>query len=45
MLTEKTFADKVMFQNSGAEATEVAIKIARKYFFSLGKKYKIEFYV
>ena len=40
MLTEKTFADKVIFQNSGAEATEVAIKIARKYFFSLGKKNK-----
>ena len=40
MLTEKTFADKVIFQNSGAEATETAIKIARKYFFSLGKKNK-----
>ena len=31
-LTEKTFADFVMFQNSGAEATEVAIKVARKFF-------------
>ena len=40
MLTRKTFADKVIFQNSGAEATEVAIKIARKYFFSLGKPNK-----
>ena len=40
MLTQKTFADKVIFQNSGAEATEAAIKIARKYFFSLGKPNK-----
>ena len=40
MLTRKTFADKVIFQNSGAEATEAAIKIARKYFFSLGKPNK-----
>ncbi len=40
MLTKKTFADKIIFQNSGAEATEAAIKIARKYFFSLGKPNK-----
>ena len=40
MLTKKTFADKVIFQNSGAEATEAAIKIARKYFFSIGKPNK-----
>ncbi len=40
MLTQKTFADKVIFQNSGAEATEAAIKIARKYFFTLGKPNK-----
>ena len=39
-LTKKTFADKVIFQNSGAEATEAAIKIARRYFFSIGKKNK-----
>ncbi len=39
-LTQKTFADSVIFQNSGAEATEVAIKIARKYFFSIGQKAK-----
>ena len=32
-LTQKTFADYVMFQNSGAEATEAAIKIARRYFY------------
>jgi acetylornithine/N-succinyldiaminopimelate aminotransferase len=39
-LTQKTFADKVMFQNSGTEATEAAIKIARRYFFSIGKPKK-----
>ena len=32
-LCKKTFADYVMFQNSGAEATEAAIKVARRYFF------------
>ena len=31
-LCNKTFADYVMFQNSGAEATEAAIKVARRYF-------------
>ncbi len=40
MLTQKTFADKVIFQNSGAEATEAAIKIARRYFFYKGKPNK-----
>jgi len=39
-LTEKTFADKIIFQNSGAEATEAAIKIARRYFYSIGKPNK-----
>ncbi len=39
-LTNKTFADAVIFQNSGAEATEAAIKVARRYFYSLGKKKK-----
>ena len=39
-LVKKTFADFVIFQNSGAEATEAAIKIARRYFFSIGKPYK-----
>ena len=37
---KKTFADFVLFQNSGAEATEAAIKIARRYFFSIGKPNK-----
>ena len=36
-LTQKTFADYVLFQNSGTEATEAAIKAARRYFYSIGK--------
>ena len=39
-LVKKTFADFVLFQNSGTEATEAAIKIARRYFFSIGKPHK-----
>ena len=39
-LTQKTFADYVIFQNSGTEATEAAIKVARKYFYSKGKRNK-----
>ena len=39
-LCQKTFANFVMFQNSGAEATEAAIKVARRYFYSIGKKNK-----
>ena len=39
-LTQKTFADYVAFQNSGAEATEAAIKIARRYFYSKGQPQK-----
>ena len=39
-LCKKTFADYVMFQNSGAEATEAAIKVARRYFYSIGKANK-----
>ncbi len=39
-LTQKTFADKVFFQNSGTEATEAAIKVARRYFYSIGKPTK-----
>ena len=44
-LTNKTFANAVIFQNSGAEATEAAIKVARRYFYSIGQPKKIEFYV
>ena len=39
-LCKKTFASYVMFQNSGAEATEAAIKVARRYFYSIGKPNK-----
>ena len=39
-IAKKTFADFVIFQNSGAEATEAAIKIARRYFYSIGKPNK-----
>jgi len=39
-IVKKTFADFVMFQNSGAEATEAAIKVARRYFYSIGKPKK-----
>jgi len=39
-LAKKTFADFILFQNSGAEATEAAIKIARRYHFSIGKPNK-----
>ncbi|MDQ0318823.1 acetylornithine/N-succinyldiaminopimelate aminotransferase [Pararhizobium capsulatum DSM 1112] len=35
-LTQATFADKVFFTNSGAEALECAIKTARRYQFSKG---------
>ena len=36
-LTDYTFADFVCFQNSGSEATEASIKIARKYFHTIGQ--------
>ena len=39
-LCQKTFANYVIFQNSGAEATEAAIKVARRYFYSIGKPNK-----
>ena len=39
-LRKKTFADYVFFQNSGAEATEAAIKFARRYFYSKGQPKK-----
>ena len=39
-LTENTFADFVCFQNSGTEATEASIKIARKYFHKIGQPEK-----
>ena len=39
-LCNKTFADFVIFQNSGTEATETAVKVARRYFYSIGKSHK-----
>ena len=39
-LCQRTFASNVMFQNSGAEATEAAIKVARRYFYTIGKPHK-----
>ena len=35
-LTRHSFADRVFFCNSGTEANEAAIKLARKYFFDKG---------
>jgi len=42
-LTEKSFADRVFFCNSGAEANEAAIKLARIYFKKKGEngRYRI----
>ena len=39
-LAKKTFADYIIFQNSGTEATEAAIKVARRYFYSIRKPKK-----
>ena len=39
-LTKKTFAESVIFQNSGAEAIEAAIKIVRRYFYLKGQPKK-----
>nr|WP_321400247.1 aspartate aminotransferase family protein [uncultured Desulfobacter sp.] len=36
-LTEKSFADRVFFANSGAEANEGAIKLARRFFQAKGQ--------
>ena len=42
LLCEHTFADRVFFANSGAEANEGAMKLACKYFYAQGsKRYKI----
>jgi acetylornithine aminotransferase len=38
LLTQNSFADRVFFCNSGAEANEAAIKLARKYFKDKGEK-------
>lgn len=41
-LCDATFADKVFFTNSGAEALECAIKTARRYHFSKGQEERYE---
>ena len=41
-IASKSFADKVLFSNSGNEANEAAIKLARKYFFEKGDEEKYE---
>jgi len=42
LLCAHTFADRVFFANSGAEANEGAMKLARKYFYAQGSgRYKI----
>jgi acetylornithine/N-succinyldiaminopimelate aminotransferase len=41
MLVDNSFADKVFFCNSGAEANEGAIKLARKWGAANGGRYKI----
>jgi len=38
ILVENTCGDKVFFCNSGAEANEAAIKLARRYFYDKGEK-------
>lgn len=42
-LVEKTFADTVFFTNSGTEAAELAIKMARKYHYAKGHPERTEF--
>ncbi|MBC7479122.1 MAG: aspartate aminotransferase family protein, partial [Pseudorhodobacter sp.] len=37
LLVQETFADTVFFTNSGTEAAELAIKMARKYHYDLGR--------
>ena len=43
MLVENSCCDRVFFANSGAEANEGAIKLAKKYFVMQGKEEKREF--
>jgi len=41
-LVEHTFADTVFFTNSGTEACELAVKMARKYFYDKGQPERTE---
>jgi len=42
VLCEKSFCDRVFFSNSGAEANEAAIKLARRYFQTKGDKQRFK---
>ena len=42
-LVEATFADTVFFTNSGTEACELAVKMARKYHYEKGRPERVEF--
>lgn len=42
MLVDRTFADTVFFTNSGTETAELAIKMARKYWYDKGQPERIE---
>ncbi len=42
LLVEHTFADTVFFTNSGTEAAELAIKMARKYWYDKGQPERVE---
>ncbi len=42
MLVDRTFADTVFFTNSGTEAAELAIKMARKYWYEKGQPERVE---
>ncbi|MDF3415764.1 aspartate aminotransferase family protein [Sulfitobacter sp. M57] len=41
-LVEHTFADTVFFTNSGTEACELAVKMARKHFYDKGQPERVE---
>ena len=41
-LVDATFADTAFFTNSGTEAMELAVKMARKYWYEKGKPEKVE---
>lgn len=41
LLVSSSFADRVFFCNSGTEATEACIKLARKWGYENGKRYRI----
>ncbi len=42
MLVEHTFADTCFFTNSGTEACELAVKMARKYWYDKGQPERVE---